>query len=278
MSPLISAQDLRSLLGGPDVRLIDASWRLGGTDMRPAFEAAHIPGAVFFDLDEISDRASPLPHMLPAPEAFAQAAGALGLSETNRIVVYDDGAFMSAPRVWWSFRIFGADRVQVLDGGLPAWKAGGGELESGAANPAPARFHARFRPELVRDYGQVLHVVNHGGAQIIDARPAERFRAEAPEPRPGIRGGHMPGARCLPIGDLYAPDGRMKDSDALRAEFAAAGADPSAPIISTCGSGVAAAAITLALAVLGRQDAAVYDGSWTEWGGRDDSPIVTGAA
>jgi thiosulfate/3-mercaptopyruvate sulfurtransferase len=277
MSPLISTAGLAAILGAPDVKILDASWRLGGPNMRAGWAASHIPGTQFFDLDLVSDRSSTLPHMLPSAEDFATAAGALGVGDTDRIVVYDDGAFKSAPRVWWTFRVFGAPRVQVLDGGLAKWRAEGRPVESGDIPPRPAAFHARYRPELVRDYGAVLNVTEQGGEQIVDARPADRFRAEAPEPRPGMRGGHMPGARCLPVGELYAGD-TMKDAAGLRAAFAAAGVDPAAPVIATCGSGVAASAVALALAVLGHEDAAVYDGSWSEWGGRGDSPVATGAA
>lgn len=263
------------MLGAPDVKLLDARWRLDGTDMRPAFAEAHLPGARFFDIDAVSDHASSLPHMLPAPGDFAAAAGSLGISETDRIVVYDDGVFRSAPRVWWTFRAFGVETVRVLDGGLPKWRAEGRPVESGSPAPAPTRFRSRFRPDLVRDYPAVLAATNGAGPQIVDVRPADRFRGEAPEPRPGLRGGHMPGAVSLPSADLY--DGnQLKPAPDLLAALAKAGVDPDGPVIATCGSGVTASSLALALAVLGKPDAAVYDGSWAEWGGRPDSRVVTG--
>lgn len=275
MNPLVSTEDLAAIIGAPDVKLLDARWRLDRTDMRPAFLAAHLPGAQFFDIEAVSDHGTPLPHMLPTAEEFAVAAGALGISETDRIIVYDDGVFRSAPRVWWSFRAFGAERVQVLDGGLPKWLAEGRATESGARAPATAVFRPRFRPELVRGYAEVRDVVAHGGAQIVDARPADRFRGDAPEPRPGLRGGHMPGSISLPSSGLYAGD-QLRPPAELLAAFRNAGVDPDGAVITTCGSGVAASVLALALAVLGKEGAAVYDGSWSEWGGRADSPVVKG--
>lgn len=273
-SPLVSTRALAATLDDPGLRLVDATWFLDGRDARAAHAAARLPRAVFFDIDALSEPESPLPHMLPAPEAFAVAMGALGLADTDRIVVYDAQGLFSAARVWWSFRAMGATRVQVLDGGLPKWRAEGRPLESGpSAQPAPATFRPTFRAEAVADLEAVRRALAEGSAQVADARPAARFRGEAPEPRPGLRRGHMPGARSLPFAELLNADGTMKPPAALRAAFAAAGVDPEQPLVATCGSGVTAAIIVLALAVLGRE-ATLYDGSWAEWGGRDDTAVA----
>lgn len=276
--PLISTPELQAGLGDADLRVLDASWFLDGRDARAAWREAHIPGAGFFDIDAISDRESPLPHMLASPQTFAASAGALGLGRDDRIVVYDQQGLFSAARVWWSLRAMGAGRVQVLDGGLPKWRAEGRPVESGEPAVAPASFEARFRPDLVRDFDGVRAALVSGAGQVVDARPAARFLGEAPEPRAGLRSGHMPGARNLPFGTLLNADGTMKGRADLTAVFAAAGIDPARPVTATCGSGVTAAIIALALARLGRDDVAIYDGAWAEWGARADAEVVTGPA
>jgi thiosulfate/3-mercaptopyruvate sulfurtransferase len=269
--PLVSTAWLAARLGQPDLRIVDATWFMPG-DPRSGiaeYRQAHIPGAVFFDIDAVADRRSPLPHMLPTPEAFADAAGRLGLSRAAATVVYDSQGIFSAPRVWWTLRVMGFTDVAVLDGGLKAWRAEARPMEAG--EPAPA-----FDPGLVQDLGAVQAVLASGAAQVLDARPGPRFRGETPEPRAGLRGGHMPGACNLPFAGLIGEDGRMKDPAALATALADAGIDLNKPVVTTCGSGVSAAVLALALAILGRDRAAVYDGSWTEWGGRTDTAVVTG--
>jgi thiosulfate/3-mercaptopyruvate sulfurtransferase len=275
--PLISTEDLAGLLKEPDLKVIDGSWFMDGRDARGAWRESHIPGAVFFDIDAVSDTTSLLPHMLPSPEAFARAAGDLGISETDHIVIYDQVGVHSAARVWWTFRAMGALKVQVLDGGLPKWRAEGRPLKSGSSAVDPALFQARLRPMLVRAFDEVGRELE-AGDQVLDARSAARFNGEAPEPRPGLKSGHMPGARNLPFGEVLNPDGTMKAPEELAAVFAAAGIDPARPVTTTCGSGVTAAILALALARLGQDTAAVYDGSWAEWGSRSDAEVVTGPA
>jgi len=274
-SPLITTDELLTRLGDPSLKLVDASWHLSGRDARADYDAARIPGAVFFDLEAASDKTSPLPHMLPTPEAFAAYAGALGISETEDIVVYDSLGLVSAARIWWMFRIMGAARVRVLDGGLPKWRGEGRPLDTGSpVEPIPAAFNARFDPGAVAARENVAAASASGG-QILDARSAGRFAGTAPEPRAGLRGGHMPGARNLPFADILTVDSTMKRGPDLIEAFAASGVDPDKPVITTCGSGVTAAILSLGLAELG-YESRVYDGSWTEWGGRDDTEVVTG--
>lgn len=272
--PVISTADLAARLG--DVRIVDATWFLP-TEPRTgaqAYAEAHIPGAVFFDIDALSDRTSDLPHMLPTPEAFAASAGAMGLDRNTDIVVYDANGLFSAPRVWWTLRVNGFDRVKVLDGGLRKWLAEGRPVTTEVPSPAARPVSPEFRPELVRDLTAVRHALA-GAAQVIDARPGARFRGEVPEPRPGLRAGHMPGALSQPFGEVANPEGTLKSADDLRTVFSRL--DLAAPIVASCGSGVTAAVLALALARLGRGDVAIYDGSWAEWGGRADAEVATGA-
>jgi thiosulfate/3-mercaptopyruvate sulfurtransferase len=275
---LVGTAWLADALGAPDLRIVDGSWHMpqARRDPRAEFLAAHIPGAVFFDIDAVADHATDLPHMLPAPEAFAAAAGALGIGDGDRVVVYDTRGVVSAARVWWTFRVFGHDAVAVLDGGLAKWRAEGRPLASGEAAPAPRAFTPRFRPELVRGLAAMRENLAAPRAQVLDARSAGRFAGSEPEPRPGLRGGHIPGSLSLPYETLYRPDATLRPPDDLRAAFAAAGVDPARPVVTTCGSGITASVLALALHLLGRRDVAVYDGSWTEWATRPDTPIETG--
>jgi len=277
--PLVTTAWLAGCLGDPQVQVVDATWYMPNEagDGRADYAAGHVPGAVFFDIDAIADHATDLPHMLPSPDAFAEAAGALGLRREATVVVYDARGLFSAPRVWWTLRVMGFPRVFVLDGGLTAWRAEGRPLETAAPQVRPTTLAPAYRPELVRDFEAVRRDLADGSAQLVDARSAARFRGEAPEPRPGVRSGHMPGAHNLPWGQLVEATGRLRSPEALRAAFETAGVDPGAPVVTTCGSGVTAAVLALGLARLGRPDAPVYDGSWAEWGGRSDTDVATGA-
>lgn len=273
-APLISTEQLARIIDQPEVRLIDASWWLDGRDARADFERERIGNAVFFDLDGISDPDSPLPHMLPSGEHFAKAAGQLGIRETDTIVVYDHQGLFSAARVWWMFRLMGAQRVAVLDGGFPKWKAEGRAVETSAPQaPSPVTFKAIYDGDAVASLEDVRAALA-SPTQILDARGAGRFNAKVPEPRPGMRGGHMPGAFNLPFDHLLNADKTMKGGPALEAAFQEVGLDLNRPVITTCGSGVTAAILTLGLHLLGKS-ARLYDGSWSEWGSREDTPIET---
>ena len=275
--PMVSTEWLAEHLDEPGVVIIDASWFMPGTprDARAEHAQVHIPGAVFFDIDEISDHANPLPHMLAEPADFATHVRRLGVEPDSEVVIYDSEGLFSAPRVWWNFRVMGHDAVSVLDGGLRKWLAEARSVEAGWPQREHGEFKAHYQPALVHDLGQMRGVLETKAEQVIDARPAARFHGEAPEPRAGLRGGHMPTAKNLPSASLVQTDGTLADKQTLARLFADAGADLDLPIVATCGSGVSAAILALGLARLGRWDVPVYDGSWSEWGGRSDTPIET---
>ena len=276
MSNLVSTDWLAAHLG--DVRVVDASWYMPNEKREPAqeFEAVHIPGAVFFDIDAISDHATDLPHMLPAPGAFADAVSALGIGNGDTVVVYDGSGIFSAPRVWWMLKVMGHANVKVLDGGLPKWTREDRAVESGPAKPSAKSFAADTQPRLLRDFDAVMGIVADHSARMVDARSAGRFTGAEAEPRAGVRGGHMPGAANVHFRSLLTPDGTFKPPAELRAEFLKAGVDITSPIVTTCGTGVTAAILMLALEEIGASDVALYDGSWTEWGSRPEAPVVRG--
>ncbi len=278
--PLVSTQWLAEHLSAPDVRIVDATWFMPGVerDARAEYEQGHIPGAVFFDIDEISDTATDLPHMAPSPEKFSSRVRKMGLGDGYRIVVYDSHGVFSAARVWWTFRLMGHEDVVVLDGGLRKWLAEGRPVEDLPPPPRERHFTARYNADLVRTAAQVKRDLDSGKEQVLDARPAGRFTGEVPEPRAGLRSGHMPGSYNLPSSQLTAPDGTLLPADQLAAVFAASGVDVTKPIVTTCGSGITASLLALGLARLGRWRTPVYDGSWAEWGGLDEMPVVTGPA
>ena len=270
---------LASHLHAPDLVVLDGSMHLAssGRDAKSEYEAAHIPGALFFDIDEISDRSSPLPHMLPPATMFASRMKRMGIGDGMHIIAYDSEGLYSAARVWWMFRAMGHREVRVLNGGLRKWKAEERPLEDGPARPrSPRHFTAVRNAELIRDAADVSSLIGSRSAQIVDARDAARFAGRAPEPRPGLRSGHIPGSLNVPFASLVNPDGTMRSADELAAIFTTAGVDPAGRVVASCGSGVTAGIIALALAVLGRADAAVYDGSWSEWGGDHRLPVETG--
>lgn len=278
--PLVSADWLVSHLTAPDVRVLDCTWFMPDAPRtgRQAYDSNHIPGARFFDIDDVADSDTALPHMLPPPEKFSSRVRKMGLGDGHRVICYDQNGFVASARVWWMFRVMGHADVAVLDGGFEAWRKAGGAIEDlPPLYQADRHFTVRPRRDLVRDLDQMRQAVDGAGAQIVDARSAARFRGEAAEPRPGLRSGHIPGSLNLPYGQLIAADGCMKSDADLRAEFEKAGVDLSKPIINTCGSGVTAAVLALAQSVAGHDGAAVYDGSWTEWGAETGStPVATG--
>ena len=272
---LVGTDWLAAHLRDSDVRVVDATWYLPhlGRDARAEHAEAHVPGAAYFDIDAIADPKSSLPHMLPSAAEFGRHVGALGIGDGDHVVAYGGRNMIASARAWWMFRAFGHERVSVLDGGLAKWRAEGRPVEAGAVTPRPRSFTARFRPELVRDLGQVRDNVARRAEQALDARSAGRFAGTEPEVRPGVRSGHIPGSLNLPYDRLFDASGALAPPDALRRAYEAAGVDLARPVFTTCGSGVSAAVLSFGLHALGRSDVPVYDGSWTEWGGRTDTPI-----
>jgi thiosulfate/3-mercaptopyruvate sulfurtransferase len=273
----VTTEWLAAHLNEPDLGLIDASWHLPPTGRNGAaeFRAGHIPGAVFFDIDAIADTSSGLPHMLPDPAAFASAMRKLGLGDGMGMVVYDALGLFAAARVWWTLRAFGVSDVKILEGGLPKWISEGRPLEEGAPARPPRDFTPRLDPSFVASLDDVRAALASGAAQVVDARPAARFLGAAPEPRPGLRSGHIPGSVNLPFSEIIA-HGKLKPHDALVATMAAHGVDLAKPVITTCGSGVSAAILALAVEQSGGKMAGLYDGSWAEWGAREDCAVATG--
>ncbi len=276
---LTETEELAAELDAPDIVIIDASWHMPDEkrDARAEYLEEHIPGAIFFDIDEIADTKSKLPHMLPPPEKFSSRMRSMGIGDGARIVVYDSKGTFSAPRVWWTFRVMGHDDVTVLNGGLPKWKREGLPLESGEPRPRSTRhFTSRRNADLVRDMSDMKALLRDHSAEIVDARSADRFEGRAPEPRSGLRSGHIPGAHNVPYGKLLREDGTLKSPTELQAVFTEAGVDLTKPVVTSCGSGITASLLALALANIGHRRTAVYDGSWAEWGADQTLPVEAG--
>lgn len=279
MGPLVTTEWLAGELGAPELLVFDATYYLPneGKEGRTEFLKAHIPGARFFDIDEVADPDTDLPHMVPSPGRFAKLVAGLGVSNSSRVVFYDQKGLASAARGWWLMGLFGHDQAAVLDGGLPKWQREGRPVEAGEPPaPSPGQFRPDYRAARVRGIGDLLRNVSDGNELVLDARAAGRFTGETPETRTGMRRGHIPGARNLPYGELLNPDGTFRSSEEVRARLANAGVDGGRPVVTSCGSGVTACILTLGMVLAGLPEGAVYDGSWTEWGGRHDTPAVTG--